>query len=42
MQAVIDDRIVTYARREQKMYNEEAVVAKFGIRPESIPTTWPS
>ena len=37
MQAVIDDRIVTYARREQKMYNEKAVVAKFGIRPESIP-----
>ena len=37
MQAVIDDRIVTYARREQKMYNEEAVVAKFGIHPESIP-----
>jgi 5'-3' exonuclease len=37
MQVVIDDRIVTYARREQRMYNEDAVVEKFGIHPESIP-----
>ncbi len=36
-QAVVGDRIVTYARREQKMYDESAVVAKFGIHPESIP-----
>lgn len=37
MQAVVGDRIVTFARREQKMYDEEAVVEKFGIHPESIP-----
>jgi 5'-3' exonuclease len=37
MQAVVGDRIVTFARREQKMYDEGAVVGKFGIHPESIP-----
>lgn len=36
-QAVVSDRIVTYSRREQKMYDEAGVVAKFGIHPESIP-----
>ena len=36
-QLVIGDRIVTYNRREQKMYDEAAVVAKFGVHPESIP-----
>lgn len=36
-QAVIADRIVTYNRRERKMLNEDAVVEKFGIHPESIP-----
>ena len=36
-QVVVGDRIVTYARREQKMYDEAAVMAKFGVRPESIP-----
>ena len=37
MQTVVGDRIVTFARREQKMYDEAAVVEKFGIHPESIP-----
>jgi len=36
-QAVIGDRIVTYNRREQKILDEDAVVDKFGIHPESIP-----
>ena len=36
-QLVLDDRIVTYNRREQKILNEAAVVEKFGIHPESIP-----
>jgi 5'-3' exonuclease len=36
-QAVIGNRIVTYNRREQKMVDEEGVIEKFGIRPESIP-----
>jgi 5'-3' exonuclease len=36
-QLVIGDRIVTYNRREQKLLDEDAVVEKFGIRPESIP-----
>jgi 5'-3' exonuclease len=36
-QLVIGDRIVTYNRREQKILNEQAVVEKFGIHPESIP-----
>jgi 5'-3' exonuclease len=36
-QTVVGDRIVTYNRREQKILDEEAVVAKFGIHPESIP-----
>lgn len=36
-QCVIGDKIVTYNRRERKIYNEDAVVEKFGIHPESIP-----
>jgi 5'-3' exonuclease len=36
-QLVIGERIVTYNRREQKLLDEEAVVEKFGIHPESIP-----
>lgn len=36
-QVVVGDRIVTYNRREQRLLDEEAVVAKFGIHPESIP-----
>ncbi len=36
-QVVVGDRIVTYNRREQKLYDEGGVVEKFGIHPESIP-----
>ena len=36
-QAVIGDKIVTYNRRERKMIDEDGVVEKFGIHPESIP-----
>ena len=36
-QAVIGQKIVTYNRREQKLIDEEGVVEKFGIHPESIP-----
>ncbi len=36
-QVVIGDKIVTYNRREQKILDEQAVLEKFGIRPESIP-----
>ncbi|HET9204047.1 MAG TPA: 5'-3' exonuclease H3TH domain-containing protein [Acidimicrobiia bacterium] len=36
-QLVIGDQIVTYNRREQKFLDEEAVVEKFGVHPESIP-----
>jgi 5'-3' exonuclease len=36
-QLVIGDRIVTYNRREQKILDENAVVEKFGVHPESIP-----
>jgi 5'-3' exonuclease len=36
-QCVLGDRIVTYNRREQTVLNEDGVVAKFGIAPESIP-----
>ena len=36
-QVVVGDRIVTYDRRRQQMLDEEGVVAKFGIHPESIP-----
>lgn len=36
-QVVVGDRIVTYNRRDQKMIDEEGVVEKFGVHPESIP-----
>lgn len=36
-QVVVSDRIVTYNRREQKMLDEDGVVEKFGVHPESIP-----
>ncbi len=36
-QVVVGDRIVTYNRREQKLVDENGVVEKFGIHPESIP-----
>ena len=36
-QVVIGDRIVTYNRRQEKIINEDGVVEKFGIHPESIP-----
>jgi 5'-3' exonuclease len=36
-QVVVTDRIVTYNRREQKMVDEDGVVEKFGVHPESIP-----
>jgi 5'-3' exonuclease len=36
-QAVIGDRIVTYNRRERRIVNEDGVIEKFGVRPESIP-----
>lgn len=36
-QVIVADRIVSYNRREQKIMDEDAVVEKFGIHPESIP-----
>ena len=36
-QVVVGDRIVTYNRREQVILDEDAVMEKFGVRPESIP-----
>jgi 5'-3' exonuclease len=36
-QAVIGNKIVTYNRRESKIVDEDGVVEKFGIHPESIP-----
>jgi len=36
-QVVVGNRIVTYNRREQKILDEDAVVEKFGVHPESIP-----
>jgi 5'-3' exonuclease len=36
-QIVVGDSIVTYNRREQKIVDEDGVVEKFGIHPESIP-----
>jgi 5'-3' exonuclease len=37
MQVVVGDRIVSYNRREQKVIDEEGVIEKFGVGPESIP-----
>ena len=36
-QVVVGNRIVTYNRRQEAIVDEEGVVAKFGIHPESIP-----
>jgi 5'-3' exonuclease len=36
-QCVKDRRVVQYDRRKRELIDEEAVVAKFGVRPESIP-----
>ena len=36
-QCVVDDRVVTYDRRNEKMYDRDAVIEKFGVPPESIP-----
>jgi 5'-3' exonuclease len=36
-QCVIGERVVTYDRRNQKMYGYAEVVEKFGVEPESIP-----
>lgn len=36
-QCVIDDRVVSYDRRNEKMYDRAAVIEKFGVLPESIP-----
>jgi len=36
-QVVVGDRIVTYNRIQEKVFDEAAVVEKFGVRPESIP-----
>lgn len=36
-QVVLEERIVTYNRREQKVINEAGVMEKFGVRPQSIP-----
>ncbi len=36
-QVIVGDRIVSYSRREQALLDENGVVAKFGVHPESIP-----
>lgn len=36
-QCVVDDRVVAFDRRNEKMYDREAVIEKFGVPPESIP-----
>lgn len=36
-QVVLADRIITYNRRERSVLDEGGVMAKFGVRPESIP-----
>ena len=36
-QCVIGDRVVCYDRRRQVLIDEQGVVAKFGVQPESIP-----
>lgn len=36
-QVIVGDRIVSYNRREQMIMNEDGVVEKFGVHPESIP-----
>jgi 5'-3' exonuclease len=36
-QCVSGDRVVMVDRRRKRLLNEEGVIAKFGVRPESIP-----
>jgi len=36
-QCVVDHRVVTYDRRNRKMYGFDEVVEKFGVEPQSIP-----
>lgn len=36
-QCVRGERVVQYDRRKREIIDEEAVIAKFGVRPESIP-----
>jgi len=36
-QCVVGDRVVQFDRRQEKMYNAEGVMEKFGVKPESIP-----
>ena len=36
-QCVVDHRVVTYDRRNKKMYGFDEVVEKFGVEPASIP-----
>jgi 5'-3' exonuclease len=36
-QCVVGDRIVLFNRRQQSYMDEEGVIAKFGVSPESIP-----
>jgi 5'-3' exonuclease len=36
-QCVRDQRVVQYDRRKREIIDEAAVIAKFGVRPESIP-----
>jgi 5'-3' exonuclease len=36
-QCVVADQVVTYDRRNRKMYGFDDVVEKFGVEPESIP-----
>jgi 5'-3' exonuclease len=37
MQCVVDEKVVTFNRRERKRYTTAGVIEKFGIPPESIP-----
>jgi 5'-3' exonuclease len=36
-QSVRGDRVVQFDRRKRMMFNEEAIIDKFGVSPESIP-----
>jgi len=37
MQCVIGDRVVTYNRRTRQQFDDQGVLAKFGVLPTSIP-----
>src|SRR5690606_2927046 len=37
MQCVVGDRVVVWDRMRDRWFDEEAVVEKFGVHPESIP-----